>query len=181
MNRMPQALALMQKLLRALKDIHGGENHQKVLNALEHLYDIYLALQMYPESLLNVQQKISVYKNINGQDAEDMNIAKYLMQMGTVHRAMNKYDDALRNYQASEKLIKKLSLTDPQAKAERETLKKAIEDLIAAQKKFENKADVKVVNNKAAAPNSNFKLAMYVTICAAAAGLIAFAVMKNKK
>jgi len=53
---------------------------------------------MYPESLLNVQQKISVYKNINGQDAEDMNIAKYLMQMGTVHRAMNKYDDALRNY-----------------------------------------------------------------------------------
>jgi len=44
MNRMPQALALMQKLLRALKDIHGGENHQKVLNALEHLYDIYASL-----------------------------------------------------------------------------------------------------------------------------------------
>jgi hypothetical protein len=59
-----------------------------------------------------------VYKNINGQDSEDMNIAKYLLQMGTVHRAMNKYDDALRNYRTGEKLIKKLALTDPQAKAE---------------------------------------------------------------
>ena len=136
---------------------------------------------MYTESLVNVQQKITVYKNINGQDAEDMNIVKYQLQFGTVHAAMNKYDAALFDYQIGEKLCKKLGTTDPQAKAEEGAIKKAIEDLIAAQKKFKNKADVKVVNNKAAAPNSNFKLAMYVTICAAAAGLIAFAVMKNKK
>lgn len=74
----------MQKLIRALKDIHGGENHQKVLNAFEHIHDIYIAMQMYPEVLLNVQQKISVYKALNGQNIEDLTIAKYLLQLGTI-------------------------------------------------------------------------------------------------
>ncbi len=58
---------------------------------------------------------------------------------------LNKYDDALRNYKASEKIVKKLGLTDPQAKAEEAPVKKAIEDLIAEQKKHENKAIAKIV------------------------------------
>lgn len=79
LNRQPQALALLQKLVRTLKDIHGGENHQKVLNALEHLHDVYLNLHMYPEAILNVQKKITIYKALNDQDVADMNIAKYLL------------------------------------------------------------------------------------------------------
>lgn len=132
LNRQPQALALMQKLVRTLKDIHGGENHQKVLNALEHLHDIYLNLQMFPEAILNVQKKITIYKALNDQDAADLNIAKYLLQLGTVQGAVKKYDDAIRNYKEAEKIVKKLAPTDPQAKGEEESLKKAIESMIAA-------------------------------------------------
>ncbi len=72
-------MALLQKLVRALKDIHGGENNQKVLNALEHLHDVYCNLQMYPEAILNVQKKITIYKALNDQDVADMKMAQYLM------------------------------------------------------------------------------------------------------
>ena len=72
-------MALLQKLVRTLKDIHGGENNQKVLNALEHLHDVYLALHMFPEAILNVQKKITIYKALNDQDVADLNIAKYLL------------------------------------------------------------------------------------------------------
>ena len=89
-----------------------------MLNALEHIHDIHLNMAMYPEALLNVQQRISIYKALNGQEAEDMTIAKYLLQLGTIQKTLAKFDDALRNYKASEKMIKKLGLTDPLAKAE---------------------------------------------------------------
>jgi phosphoenolpyruvate carboxylase len=55
-----------------------------------------------------------------------------LLQLGTVQGAVKKYDDAIRNYREAEKIVKKLAPTDPQAKAEEETLKKAIEDMITA-------------------------------------------------
>ena len=150
----------MQKLVRTLKDIHGGENHQKVLTALEHMHDIYLTLQMYPDAILNVQKKITIYKALNDQDVADLNIAKYLLQLGSVQGAVKKYDDALRNFREAEKIIKKLAPTDPQAKAEEESIKKAIEEMVAKQKKEEKGAPEKVVQNKAAAPNSNFKFAV---------------------
>ena len=50
--------------------------------------------------------------------------------------------------------------------------------MIAAQKKGDNGG--KVAQQKAA-PNQNLSIAAYVTICAAAAGLLAYVVMKNRK
>jgi Mn-dependent DtxR family transcriptional regulator len=74
---------------------------------------------MYPESLLNVQQKISVYKNINGQDAEDMNIAKYLkvsppiisssvkslIRKGYIKKVLNREDNRFYFLELTEKGI----------------------------------------------------------------------------
>ncbi len=85
-------------MIRALKEIHGGENNQKILNCYEHLTDIYLHLKMYSENILNIQKKISVYKALNGQDVEDLTIAKFLIQLGTSYKQLTKYDDALRSY-----------------------------------------------------------------------------------
>jgi hypothetical protein len=92
--------------------------------------------------------------------------------------AVTQYDDAIRNYREAEKIVKKLASTDPQAKTEEQTVKKAIDDMIAAQKKGDNGG--KVAQQKAA-PNQNLRIAAYVTICAAAAGLLAYVVMKNRK
>lgn len=72
-------MGLLQKLVRALKDIHGGENHQKVLNALDHLHDVYTSLHMYPEAILNVQKKITIYKALNDQDVADLKMAQFLL------------------------------------------------------------------------------------------------------
>lgn len=92
--------------------------------------------------------------------------------------AVKQFEDALRNYREAEKIVKKLAATDPQAKAEEQAVKKAIEEMIALQKKGDNGG--KVVQQKAA-PNQNMKVALLVTVCAAAAGLIAYAVMKSRK
>ena len=133
---------------------------------------------MFPEAILNVQKKITIYKALNDQDVADMKMAQYLLQLGVLKGAVNQYEDALRNYREAEKIVKKLAATDPQAKAEEQAVKKAIEEMLALQKKGDNRG--KVAQQKAA-PNQNYKVAMYVTICAAAAGLIAYAVMKNRK
>jgi len=92
--------------------------------------------------------------------------------------AVTQYDDAIRNYRQAEKIVKKLASTDPQAKAEEQSVKKAIDEMIAAQKKGDNGG--KVAQQKAAS-NENLRIAAYVTICAAAAGLLAYVVMKSRK
>lgn len=92
---------------------------------------------MFPEAILNVQKKITIYKALNDQDTADLNIANYLLQLGTVQGAVKKYDDAIRNYKEAEKIVKKLAPTDPKAKAEEESVKKAIEGMVAAQKNAE--------------------------------------------
>jgi hypothetical protein len=62
-----------------------------------------------------------------------------------VQGGVKKYDDALRNFREAEKIIKKLAPTDPQAKAEEERIKKAIEEMVAKQKKEDKGAPEKVV------------------------------------
>ena len=123
----------MQKLIRVLKEIHGGENNQKILNCYEHLYDIYLQLKMYQEDILIIQKKITIYKALNGQDIEDLTMVKFILQLGSCYRVLTKYDDALRSYRSAEKIIKKLAATDPEAKREEAPIKKVIEDLLKEQ------------------------------------------------
>lgn len=138
-----------------------------------------MQLQMYSENILNIQKKITVYKALNGQDVEDINIARYLLQLGTVYRALKKYDDALRSYKESEKIIKRIAPTNPEAKLEEAPIKKVIEETLKEKAKNEGK-DGKQVQPRAL-PNSNYKIAMYATVCVAAAGLIAYAVMKKRQ
>jgi len=61
-----------------------------------------------------------------------------LLQLGVLKGAVNQYEDALRNYREAEKIVKKLAATDPQAKAEEQAVKKAIEEMLALQKKGDN-------------------------------------------
>jgi tetratricopeptide (TPR) repeat protein len=63
----------------------------------------------YTEALLNVQKKISIFKALNGNDAVDTNFVTYMVEMGLIHYALAKFDDAISNWKEAEKLCKKLS------------------------------------------------------------------------
>jgi tetratricopeptide (TPR) repeat protein len=100
---------------------------------------------MYPDAILNVQKMITIYKALNNQKVADFNIAMYLQWLGTVQGAVKKYDDALRNFREAEKIFKELAPYKPQAMEEEESIKKAIEEMVAKQKKEEKGALKKVV------------------------------------
>jgi hypothetical protein len=64
---MPQ----LERLIRILKDIHGGENNQKILQCYQNMMDMQFANAMLSEALLTAQKKISIYKALNGNDVVD--------------------------------------------------------------------------------------------------------------
>ena len=51
MGRADLCLPLIQKLIRTLKEIHGGENNQKILSQYEHLHELLFGTQQYAEDL----------------------------------------------------------------------------------------------------------------------------------
>jgi tetratricopeptide (TPR) repeat protein len=111
-GRFQQALPMIEKLIRILKDVHGGENHQRILACYDHLFQMQYKAGPYTEALLIVQKKVSIYKALNGADSVDTVFITYVIEMGLINYALRKFDDAIENWREAEKLTKKLSPAD---------------------------------------------------------------------
>ena len=147
LGRADLCLPLIQKLIRTLKEIHGGENNQKILSQYEHLYQLLFGTQQYAEALQIVQKKISIYKALNGAEIADWKIQDYLLEMAVVNVKLNKFEDSERNCTEAEKIQKKIPQSDPEWKKKEEEVKKLREELNKL-KKVGDAGAVKATENK---------------------------------
>lgn len=131
MNLLPQAQPILEKLIRILKEMHGGENDQKILQCYEKLSLIMNRNGLFTEGLVIVQKKISIYKAINGDSIIDGTMTNYVTELGMMNYALKKFDDAISNWKDAEKLVKKLG-PDQNPKEHEAQIKKFIAE---AQKK----------------------------------------------
>lgn len=53
-NQFQQAIPMLEKLIRILKDIHGGENNQRILTCYNYLFEMQYKSGMYNDALLIV-------------------------------------------------------------------------------------------------------------------------------
>lgn len=177
-----QALPMLEKLIRALKDIHGGENSQRILQCYDHLFQMQYKCGMYTDALLIVQKKVSIYKALNGNDAIDSQFTTYVVEMGLINFALRKFDDAIENWKEAEKLVKKLPASDD-PKTQEAQIQKFIQQAIR-----EKAGSEKVVAGKERKtllqlikPDSTPKMLAWAAVFAGAAGFVAYTILKKKQ
>ena len=177
------AMPKLERLIRILKDIHGGENNQKVLQCYQNMMDMQFATAMLSEALLTVQKKISIYKALNGNDVVDKVLIQYIVELGALHQKLKKNDDAIRNLNEGLKLCKQLLQRQPDQ--EIKDYETEINKLIEQYKKEGTSVKGSKVQSKKSLkqsliPDSPLKIALWATFFAGVAGLTAYAIMKKK-
>lgn len=80
-----EAIPLAQKLVRSLREIHGGENNERVLAVYDALFAMYSETNQLNDALLLCQKRVSIYKALNGNDVKDMRMVTYLNEMALIN------------------------------------------------------------------------------------------------
>ena len=184
MGRADLCLPLIQKLIRTLKEIHGGENNQKILSQYEHLHELLFATQQYAEDLQVIQKKISIYKALNGAEVADFKLQDYMFEMTLVNIKLKKFEDADRLISEAEKILKKIPQSEPDWKKREDDIKKLRDELTKAKKGgAETSGDKTAVQKKhqaRAQPQSNILLYAGVVTIAGVIGALAYQFLKRK-
>jgi tetratricopeptide (TPR) repeat protein len=62
----------------------------------------------YMEALLTVQKKISIFKALNGNDSADSVLVTYIVELGLIHYALRRFDEAIETWREAEKVTKRI-------------------------------------------------------------------------
>ena len=173
-----EAIPMLVKLIRNLREIHGSENNERILAAYDSLFQMYHVTGLGTEALLVSQKKISIYKALNGNDAKDGKFFIYLYEMGIINQALNKYDDAITNFKEAEAIVKKLP-KDEQTKAWEDQIKILI-DRVNKEKGVVDKVQTKPLIQRIL-PDTPAKMVVWATLFAGIAGFAAYTILKKKQ
>lgn len=170
----------MEKLIRTLKEIHGGENHQKIEQCYQVLCEMYMQVGDNNQALKLIQKKISIHKALNGADTVDRSLVSYIIELGFVNFRLRKFDDAIQNFKEAEKIYSKMPEGEDKGNPQEFALqiKKYIEEA-NKQKNAAGASSTKTLRQRLF-PDTPVKMAVYATVFAGIAGLVAFAIFKKK-
>lgn len=137
--------------MRILKELHGGENNEKVYQVQQMLMSTYTLSLKFHEALLISQKNITIYRAINGDpELEDEQVAGLISQCGLLQWKMQKHDDAVRQLDESIRILKKLGNKNPEVSKTIERLQKDKETILADKKKGGSQAGAQALSKGAA-------------------------------